>query len=133
MDMRKTFATNAELEQDGIEVHFQNGAFIRLARAGGGNIRYEQAMKRCFQPYRRALNSGSLDNKTVNEILQKVYAETVVLGWRDFELDGAALDYSPETALKLFREFPEFWKIVQEESEKFANFKAEEINEAGKA
>ena len=133
MDMRKTFATNAHLEQEGIEVHFQNGAFIRLARAGGGNARYENAMKQHFKPYRRALNTGSMDNKTVSEILQKVYAETIVLGWRDFELDGQALEYSPEQTLKLFKEFPEFWRIVQEESEKFANYKAEETEESGKA
>lgn len=132
MDLRKTFGTDAALEADGIDVHLGGDAYVTLARAGGGNLRYEAAMRRVFAPHRRALQSGTLDEKTATDILQQVYAESVILGWRGMELDGAELPHSYENARRVLKEFPEIWRIVQEEAAKFSNFRQEEAKEMGK-
>lgn len=131
MDLRKTFAADPVLEAEGIEVHLGAGAYITLARAGGGNVRYEAAMRRLFAPHKRALANNTLDERTATDILQGAYAEAVVIGWRGVELDGQPLPYSVENARRVLREFPEIWRIVQDEATRFSNFRAEEIREAG--
>ena len=133
MDLRKRFGTNDRLEQDGVEVHIEGDTYITLARAGGSNTRYENAMRKHFAPYRRALDAGTLDNKTATEVLQKAYADAVVLGWQGVELDGEPLAFNRDNVFKLFTELPELWKVVQEEATRLANYRLEEVADMGKA
>lgn len=131
MDLRATYGTDAALEADGIDLHLGGGAYLTLARAGGGNARYEACMRRLFAPHRRALAAGTLDEKTASEIMQQAYAEAVVIGWRGIELDGEPLPFSVANVRRVFSEFPEVWRIVQEEANKFANYRAEDIKDQG--
>jgi hypothetical protein len=133
MDLRRTYAADPSLETDGIELHLDGNAYITLARAGGGNVKYEAAMRAHFAPHKRALQNGTLDDKTATDILHKVYADAVILGWRGLEIDGAPLPYSRENALRVCREFPELWRVIQEEAGKFANYRTEELADMGKA
>lgn len=133
MDLRKTFGTDPTIETEGIEVHLGGDAYLTLARAGGGNLRYENAMKKHFSPHKRALSSNTLDEKTAIDILQAVYAESVVIGWRGIEVDGEELPYSAANVRRVMTEFPEIWRIVQEEAGKFSNFRAAEAKEMGEA
>jgi len=133
MDLRKKFGTSRELEQDGVELHLGADAYITLARSGGSNVRFEKATARAYQQHRRAFESSTMDTKKSVELMQEIYAETVILGWRGIELDGEPLPYSRENAAKLMRELPDLWSIVQDESKKLANFQQEEVAELGKA
>jgi len=132
MDLRKTFGTDPDIESAGIDVHLGGDLYLTLARAGGGNLRYEASMRKHFAPHKRALSAGTLDEKTATEVLKKVYSEAVIIGWRGtLQIDGDTLPYSPANALRAITEFPELWRIVQEESGKFTNFRAAEVQEMG--
>jgi len=132
MDLRKTFGTDPAIESHGIEVHLGGDLYLSIARAGGGNLRYEAAMKKHFTPHKRALSAGTLDEATATEVLKKVYAEAVLVGWRGtLQIDGETLPYSPANALRVLVEFPEVWRIVQDESGKFSNFRTAEVQEMG--
>lgn len=132
MDLRKTFGTDPEIESLGIDVHLGGDLYLTIARAGGGNLRYEASMRKHFAPHKRALSAGTLDEKTATEVLKKVYSEAVLIGWRGaLVLDGETLPYSPANALRVLVELPELWRIVQEEAGKYSNFRATEVQEMG--
>lgn len=133
MDLRKAFGTDSRLETEGVDIHLGGGAYVTIARAGGSNARYESAMRRHLAPHQKALALDALDEKTAAEIMSAAYAETVVLGWRGIELDGEPVPFSVDTAKRLFRELPEFWRVVRDEAGKFANFRAQEVNALGES
>jgi hypothetical protein len=132
MDLRKAFGVDATLEREGFELHLGGGAYITLARAGGGNVRYERAVTKHLAPHRAARDAGTLENAMADTILHNVYADAVVLDWRGIELDGEPLPYSRDNAYKLLHELPDLWRIVQDAAGKLANFRQAEVQDLGK-
>ena len=132
MDIRKAFGADPS-ETEGYEFHLDGEAYVTLARAGGANVKFEKAMQRGLAPYKRAMAAGTLDEDTAVRVHQEAYADAVILGWRGIELDGESLPFTRENALRLFREFPEFWKTIRDEADKRTNFRHEEVAELGKA
>lgn len=133
MDLRKKYGTDKQLETDGIDLHLGEDAYITVARAGGANARYETEMRRAHKANKRAVQMETLDNREAEKILKGVLARTVVLGWRGIVLDGKPLDFSQDNCLLLFEELPEVYRVVLDESQKLANFRAEEISDEGNA
>ena len=133
MDLRKTYGTDTQLEADGVDIHLGEDAYITLARSGGSNVKYKAFMTRMVAKHRRAINADTLSNDMATQLAQEAHAETVVLGWRGIELDGETLPFSVANCKRLFVDCPEVWRIVQEEAARFANFKREELSEAGNA
>ncbi len=132
MDLRKRFGTDPKIERDGVDVHLGGDAYITIARAGGSNVAYQTAMQRALKPVRRAMQADALSNDDAEAIMRNVFADTVVIGWRGIELDGAPLEFSKENAKRLFAELPEVFRIVQEEAQRLSNFRQAEIDESGK-
>jgi hypothetical protein len=131
MDLRKTFGTDTQLEAEGVDIHLGEDAYITLARSGGSNVKYKTLMQKLAFKHRRAITAGTISPDVVVQLAQDAHAEAVVLGWRGIELDGEVLPYSVANCKRLFKECPEVWRIVEEEAGRFANYKREELSEAG--
>lgn len=141
-DLRRMYETDDNAEKTGIEVQFGPKTFIKLARAGGANKAFQKAAEREFRPHRQAIERGVIDIDMTNDLLKKVYAETIVLGWRGvldpktitYGADGEPdfsqakeLPFSKENALYLFRELPELFNDLKEQAENAANFRHEQV------
>lgn len=62
-----------------------------------------------------------------------LYARSVVVGWEGItDANDAAIPYSSEACIELFRAFPEIWALVWPFANSRANFRAQEM-EAAKA
>jgi len=133
MDFRKAFGTVKAMETEGFDLQFGPDTVVRIARAGGANVRYENAMRKHSEPYRRAIAAGTLDDDLAQKLWQRIYAESIVLGWSGVEIDDEPIPYTVDNAIRLFNELPEFWRIVREEATKLANFRQEDTAEMGKA
>lgn len=67
MSLYTLFKTNKEFEQDGIWIQYgvtdqRQPIRIKIARAGGANKNYLKALEIATRPYRKAIQTGALDN-----------------------------------------------------------------------
>ena len=139
MSMYDQFQTDSSLEKTGIELDY--GEFIvTIARAGGANGKFNKVLEHKTKPYRRAIQSDSMDRKRGEKVLKEVYAEAVVLGWQvrvgddlgdktkykdGIEApDGSILPYNTENVLKTLMALPELFLDIQEQAGKIALFRA---------
>lgn len=130
-NLYKLFKTDENLEKDGVWLQYgetEDGQpiRIRIARAGGGNTKFAKELEKRTRPYRKALQNGTLDDKTADRIYKEVYAETVVLEWQNItDQDGNLLDFSVENILKVFKDLPDLFRDIQEQSNNVAIFREE--------
>ena len=125
MGTYRKFQQDSRLEQNGIELNLGEVGRFTIARAGGSNQNFAKAFKRLTQPYRRAIASGSLDDKTSQEILIAAHVEATILGWEGVtDESGNPLPFSKENAKKLFTDLPELFEEIRRASEDAANFRA---------
>jgi len=138
MSMYKAFKTDEQLEREGIVLDY--GEFrVTIARAGGANKRFERVLDLKTKPYKRAIQTETLDNKRGLEIFQEVYAEAVVLNWevkengewrQGIELpDGTIGEFNKDNVLMTFRNLPDLFRDIQEQAGKSALFR-QSIREA---
>ena len=144
MGLKKLFKTNGALETSGVVVDYDGETRIRIARAGGSNKKYIKAVERTLKPYRRALAAGQMSNTKATELLSKVFAETIILGWEvnrggqwlpgidpeDAGEQGAELlPVTSENVQKVFKTLPDLFIDLQQQAGTIALFR-EEIAEA---
>ena len=74
------YAVNEDAETDGIwlvEPFFR----IRTARAGGRNTGYQKRYDALTKPYKRAIQTGTLDKETDEDLSRKLYSTAVIKNW----------------------------------------------------
>lgn len=136
MSLYKQFKTDEALETDGIWIEYgvtDTGQPIRIkiARAGGRNTAFSKALERATRPYRKAIQTGTLDNKTADNLYKDVFAETVVLDWINVEdQDGQPMDFKKENVVKLFNDLPDLFNDLREQAANVALFREEVLEGA---
>ena len=134
MSLYKLFKTNENLETDGIWLEYgqtEKGEPVRIkiARAGGNNSAFSKALEKATRPYRKAIQTGMLDNKTADKLYKDVFADTVVLDWINVEgPDGKPMEFKRENVLKLFEDLPDLFADLREQANNVALFR-EEVRE----
>lgn len=132
----KTFKADANLEKTGILLEYgttkRDGkevpVCIRIARAGGANSQFDKVMEHKTKPYKRLIQSDSLDKKVSERIMREVYAETVVLGWENVQNEeGEFLEYNTQNVISIFEQLPDLFTDVVTQSQKQSLFRAEVI------
>jgi len=140
MSLRKTFKTNKTAEVEGVEIpvgmneHNNRPIFITISRMSRANKRYTKALEEATRPHTAAINNETLDNDIGSKLLQEVFADTVLLGWRNLpksELTGDDNDtddlpYSRENALTLFDELPDLYDDWEKRAKSSAAFRDRE-------
>lgn len=144
MGLKKLFKTNGTLESCGVVIDYDGETRIRIARAGGHNKKYIKAVEKELKPFRRAIAAGQMSNTKATELLSKVFAETVILGWEvnrggqwlagidpeDAGESGAELlQVNAENIQKVFKNLPELFADLQQQASSISLFR-EEIAEA---
>lgn len=118
------FGTDKKLEQEGITLDYGDGLELRIARAGGSNIKFEKAVQAKMRKFGLQAKHDLLDPDQMREVMREVLAETVVLGWTGVtNRDGAALPFNRENCIQLFKDLPDLFEDVLEQSRKAALFK----------
>lgn len=81
MGLFKAYKTDTALEKSGIVYTPDSGTAITLARAGGANTKFAKVLSAKSKPYRRQIESGSLDPKLDKLMMAEVYAEAIIKNW----------------------------------------------------
>lgn len=118
------FSTDKKLEQEGVTLDYGDGMEIRIARAGGSNVKFEKALQAKSRKYGLQVKHDLLDPDQMRELMREVLAETVVLGWSGVtDREGNTLSFSKENCVQLFKDLPDLFDDVLEQSRKAALFK----------
>ena len=124
MDLKKDFATDKNLENEGIWEDLGGGARIKVARSGNEN--YTKRFSELMKPHRRAIKRNTMSDKKAEKILIKVLAETILVDWEGIMEDGVEIAYSVENAIRILTEYKDFRDIVIDVSEAMENYKIRE-------
>ena len=127
------FATDNKSEQEGIVLDYGDGLEIRIARAGGSNIKFEKAVQKKMRKYGLQAKHDLLEPEQMREVMREVLAETVVLSWKGVtNREGTALEFTRDNCIQLFKDLPDLFEDIMEQSRKAALFKKDILEvEAG--
>lgn len=121
------FKPDEQLEEAGVFLDY--GDFrIKITRAGATNRRFRQVMSQKMKPHRRAMSNDTMSNDLAERVTREVWAETIVLGWDSalgkdkIPYKGAAYQFSKENCVALFKDLPDLFIDVREQSMKLGLF-----------
>ena len=118
------FKTDKKAEQEGIILDYGDGITIKIARAGGSNLKFEKAVQAKMRKYGLQAKHDLLEPEQMRTIFREVLAETVVLGWTGIDDgEGNTLPCTQENVLKVFTDLPDLFDDVLEQSRKSSLFK----------
>lgn len=121
------FSTEESLETKGVELDYGDFS-ITVARAGGANRAYQKSLEAKTKPIRRALAAGQADPKRTTAIMQEVFAETVVLGWKGVtDANGKKMTFNKANVVKLFKDLPDLFADVMGQASSHMVFQAADL------
>ena len=128
----ESYVTDKKLEtEEGVWVQFPNGHQFRILRAGPSNAAFGRMFQQLIRPYRRQMDKNMLDPEIGDDILRRVYSETIVKDWEGFyDENKEPVPYSPAAAQALFKQLPELFADIQTLSGEYATFQKAELEEA---
>lgn len=130
MSLYDLYATDPDMEKGGIILNYGEGVRVKIARAGGANANFAKVLERLSRPYRKRLDTGTLDDDTANDLFTRVFAEAVVLDWEGVtDREGKPVKFNADNCAALFKDLPDFFADVRDAATTVSNYRAEEIEE----
>jgi hypothetical protein len=133
LDLGQLFGTSSRLETEGVDLHLGGDCYITIRRAGGSNRAFLETFRRVTAPHRRAIERGTLDPDTDDELGIKIFAEAIIVEWRGVVVNGQAVEFSKEAFVRVMHELPDLWRLIRDEARNASNFRDEEVADAGKS
>lgn len=108
------FATDPKVEQEGVWLEYPSYDFaIRVRRAGETNRTFAQRMDAKLKPYKRALDTGTMDPTVLLRVSREVWAETIVVEWKGVvDEKGKEMPLTRDNVIKLFTDLPDLFNDV---------------------
>ena len=132
MSIYAQYETNAELERKGIVLQIGEAKF-RVARAGGANTKFNKRTEALCRPYRRQIETGTLDQKTLQSLTMEAIVDTVLLGWENvYDREGKPIKFSKASAKNLFEELPDLYLEIVNGCTNYANFRQDLVEHDAK-
>lgn len=139
--MYKQFGTNKNLERTGVAIDY--GPFrVTIARAGGSNKDFDKLIEAKTKPFRRAIQTNTIEREKVISIAREAFAQTCIKNWEtkvDGEWkvgieapDGSLLPMTYENILKTLEALPDLFTDLQEQAASVALFQQGEREEDAK-
>lgn len=82
-----SYQTDTSLETSGVLIEEPNFR-IRIARAGGKNVKFRTVTERIMRPIRRALELGTVSEELASEKTAEILAQAVILSWQTRDVSG---------------------------------------------
>jgi len=140
MSLYDQFGMNKDAEVQGVLLDYGSAGRIRIARAGGSNIRFQKRVEQFQKKYKRQLDLEVLEDDIAIRELVSIYADTIVLGWESGDLDkpksdvipgpsGKDLKFTRDNVVKLLIDLPDLFADIRGQSVQLALFR-EAVKEA---
>ncbi len=97
---------------------------VRIARAGGSNKKFGRVLQARLKPYRRQMETETMQDDVAAKIMAEVYADTIILGWVSKDKEGKFLEgvhdpegnvvsYSREAVIAILIALPDLFRDIQ--------------------
>lgn len=120
------FVNDTETMKNGVWVPFMDDAEILIAKFNNPNY---QAFIQGNRVSESAIEGDGVSDELV-DLMCRAMAETVLLGWKNFTIKGEPVEYSPERAYRILKEFDGVRNMVIGLSSQQKHFADEEFEEA---
>lgn len=109
-------------EVEGVWVDVYDGLRLRVARLT--NPHFREAVRKQGRKHQLSMRRGLVDDAQLDDITRVAVAKYVLLGWENLVDDNdKPIPYSPEKALEIFKESPDFYDMVIEYANDITLFK----------
>jgi hypothetical protein len=97
-------------------VWVEAGEGLRLLIASFNSAAYAKEIKRIGKPYRTQIRSGRIANDVLVDLTKQAASRFVLLDWENLTEDDEVTEipFTPEKALELFNDCPQFWQLVHD-------------------
>lgn len=137
------YATDSDLEKNGVLLDLgEKGTFI-VARAGGGNTKYNDLIRKSTQRHRRQIANGTLDTDVADRLTKDAFSKTIVLGWLKkgergcehdvTDRDDKPLPFTVANAKMLLTELNDLFLDIKDCAESQLAYRVEVTAEEGKS
>jgi hypothetical protein len=134
MSIFDIFKTDERLEREGRWINYgdKGGRFL-VAHIKQRDSAYSKLFRARLKPYRHQIQTETMDEGVLRDIMLDVFAEKGLLGWEGVRgADEEEIPHSVEKAKWLLRELPAFYDDLFEMATDFSNFKQSEMEEDAK-
>lgn len=107
MSFIKRYKTDKSAETEGVWVVLDDEVEIKVARLN--NKEASDLRAKLQKPYK---NFSTIPDKVNEDILIKVIAQAVLKGWKGVEDEKGSIEFSPASAEKVLKDFPDFLNDV---------------------
>lgn len=140
--MYDLYETDEHLEKNGVV--FDYGSFrVKLARAGGSNKKYGRLLEAKTKPYKRAIQTKTMDEDLANRLLMEVFVETCLLSWESqvdegewksgiLLKDGSLQAFNKENAIQVLKKLPDLYQDMSSMALEMGNYRLGELEEDAK-
>jgi len=136
------YGTDKKKTSDGVWFSYDGGLELKLAHSGSSNVSYMETFRREFGDITKKRKQRNLSEEQTTKKLAKVFAETIVMGWRikvgdkyDDKVpdkDGNPMKFNKANVQKLLSDLSPLFDEVIQDSGDFSSYREEEIEEAAK-
>ena len=120
MDLRTTFYQEPELVEKGVWFNLQDQGRVKVASMNSPLFKAE--VIRLQKPHLNLLRSDADSSDLLNSITIEATAKTLLLDWKEIEVDGKEIEYSVEKAIELLTDFPMFREKISALSSTDSNY-----------
>lgn len=117
---------NRTLMEDGAEVDFGGGFFVTIRHVSSKKVESARAQK--LQQMKIGQRNRNLNSDQTNEVMKHVVAHAGIVTWKG----GDAPEFTPETAMEVFEDRPEFLEDVLTAMTTYETFREELVEGAVK-
>lgn len=110
---------NGNTETEGTECSYR-GVMLLVARAG--NVNFKKAFREKMKPFNDDLDRDEVPEETSKKIMIECAAETILVGWKPFTVDGEEYEYSVENAVELLTDDDDCYDAVAKHSNNIENY-----------
>ena len=140
MSLYEQFSMDKDAELKGVLLDYGSGGRIRIARAGGSNVKFQRRIEAFQKRYKRQIDLDVIEDEVVNRELISIYADTIVLGWESGDEDkpevgvipgpdGKPLRFNRENVVSLLTDLPDLFTDLRQQSLQLTLFR-EAVKEA---
>lgn len=132
------FQTDRSKESEGIVLNYSDAFWIKITRAGGSNEHYKRILAEKLKPFRRAIQTDTIDEAASARLLREAVAEGLIMDWGTGiypngpgfipnRSGGDPIAFNVPNAVQLFTDLPDLFNDIYEQASKVSLFRVTEV------
>lgn len=117
------YRQDSKIESEvGIDLDFGEGVVITILRAGGSNFKYIEEYQDAVEPYRTRKGIRKIPLEEDRELLRRVYARSVIIGWKGVKSQGKDVPFTEENVIAFLKKFDSIFDEIVFRASEATNF-----------